>query len=100
MIVVSGIIQVAPSDHAAAAELMKTLAAETAKESGSLSYAFYADLETEGKFRVFEEWESDEAMGAHFAEPHMAAFMGAIGELEMIATDIQKYDGPEKSKLM
>ena len=37
MIVVSGTIQVAPSDHAAAAELMKTLAAETAKEAGSLS---------------------------------------------------------------
>lgn len=100
MIVVSGIVQVAPSDHAAAAELMKTLAAETAKEAGSLSYAFYADLETEGLFRVFEEWESEEAMGAHFAEPHMAAFMGGLGELEVVGTEISKYDGAEKSKLM
>ncbi len=100
MIVVSGIIQVAPSDHAAAAELMKTLATETAKEAGSISYAFYADLETEGKFRVFEEWESEEAMGAHFAEPHMASFMGALGELEVVGTAIDKYEGSEKSKLM
>lgn len=100
MIVVSGTIQVAPSDHAAAAELMRTLAAETAKEAGSMSYAFYADLETEGLFRVFEEWESDEAINAHFAEPHMAAFMGALGELEIVGTDISKYVGADKSKLM
>jgi quinol monooxygenase YgiN len=100
MIVVSGIIQVAPSDAAAAAEHMKTLAAETAKESGNISYAFYADLETEGTFRVFEEWESEEALGAHFGEPHMAAFMQALGALEMLGTDVQKYDGATKSKLM
>ncbi len=100
MIVVSGIVQVAPSDHAAAAELMKTLAAETAKEAGSISYAFYADLETEGKFRVFEEWASDEAIGTHFGEAHMAAFMAGMGELESIGTAIDKFEVSEKSKLM
>ena len=61
MIVVSGTITVDPADHDAAAALMQTLVEETAKEAGSVSYAFYADLESPGTFRVFEEWESDEA---------------------------------------
>ena len=82
MIVVSGIVQVAPSDHAAAAELMKTLAAETAKEAGSISYAFYADLETEGKFRVFENGRATRQWVRTSPSRTCPRSWGALGALE------------------
>lgn len=100
MIVVSGFIEVDPTDHAKAAELMRTVAAETAKEEGSISYAFYADLEVEGKFRVFEEWQDQAAIDAHFASDHMATFMASLGELDVKGTSIDRYEVSDKSKLM
>lgn len=100
MIVVSGFVEVDPADHAKAAELMRTVAAATAAEEGSISYAFYADLETEGKFRVFEEWQDQAAIDAHFASDHMATFMASLGELAVKGTSIDRYEVSDKSKLM
>ncbi len=79
---------------------MRTVAEETAKEEGSISYAFFADLSTPGSFRVFEEWQDQGAIDAHFGSPHMAAFMGGLGELKVTGTAIDRYEVSEKSKLM
>lgn len=100
MIVVSGTIELDPSNHDAAVELMQTLAAETAKEAGSVSYQFYADLSQPGSFRVFEEWKDQAALDQHFGEPHMAAFMEGLGGLGITGTNIMKYEVSESSKLM
>ena len=100
MIVVSGTIALDPSNHAAAAALMQTLAAETVKEAGNLSYGFYADLVEAGSFRVFEEWKDQESLDSHFSEPHMATFMEGLGALGITGTNVIKYVVSESSKLM
>ena len=92
MIVIAGQVALDPAQHgnavAAACEMMR----ETRRESGCISYTFSADLEEPGRFRIFEEWESDDALRAHFASPHMARFQKAVGGLGVREMKVQRYD--------
>ena len=67
------------------------VAEETHKESGNISYAFSSDLSEAGVFHIFEEWESQEALDAHFQSPHMAKFQGALGGLGVKGMNVQRY---------
>ncbi len=66
--------------------------AGTRQEAGNISYTFSADLEEPGLFHVFEQWESDEALKAHFTAPHMATFQKAMGGFGVKGMDIKRYD--------
>src|SRR5262245_18413351 len=70
MIVVSGVFEVDPSDREVAAAAATRMAAETRKEAGCQSYAFYLDIEDATRICVFEERESGEALARHFRTPH------------------------------
>jgi quinol monooxygenase YgiN len=65
---------------------------ETRREAGCISYTFSGDFADRGRFRVFEEWESQAALDAHFASPHMAAFQAAVGGLGVKRVAIQRYE--------
>ena len=91
MIVVSGVIAVAEKDKRPAIEAATALAAETRKEPGCRFYAFYQDIESPGVFRVFEEWDADAALKAHFETPHMAAFRATLGEVGVLRRDVKIY---------
>jgi len=99
MIVVSGVIRVAAASEAAAREAAQEVARATRREDGCISYAFYADLEQEGAFRVFEEWKDDAALAAHFETPHMAAFREKLSKLEFISREVHRYVVTESSQL-
>lgn len=100
MIIVSGTLTVDPANHDRAADLMTTLAEATNQEEGCVQYAFWADLNVAGNFRVFEEWKDQAAIDAHMATPHMAEFLGAVGGLITGGTGIMRYDVSEATKLM
>ena len=91
MIVVSGVIEVAPTDTAPAKEAAIALAHETRSESGCRFYAFYEDIEAPGVFRVFEEWDDDAALKAHFETPHMAAFRARLADIGILRRDVKIY---------
>ena len=74
MIIVSGVFEVEGADRDAAIAAAVRMATETRKEEGCQSYAFYGDFEDADRIRVFEEWESGEALERHFKTPHMAEF--------------------------
>ena len=59
---------------------------------GCISYAFSADLADPGCFRVFEEWESPEALAAHFESAHMQRFRAVIPSLGVREMAIQRYE--------
>ncbi|MBC8103151.1 MAG: antibiotic biosynthesis monooxygenase [Cytophagales bacterium] len=74
MLIVAGLIHVKPEAHAVAVEAMSEVMAETRKEAGCISYTFSPDFTDPGLFHLFEEWESQEQLSAHFEAPHIAAF--------------------------
>ena len=75
------------------------MAVETRKEAGCVSYAFYTDVEDPGRIRVFEEWESGEALDRHFATPHMAEFRAALGRLQGLRGGVYRYEVSERKPL-
>ena len=90
MLIVAGIIHVKPKAHKIAVEAMSQVMAETVKEPGCISYVFSPDISDPGLFHLFEVWESQEHLNAHFVTPHIAAFrkiqpqyVAAPGEIKL-----------------
>ncbi len=92
MIVIAGQIRIDAAHWDKAVEAVKVMMAETHKEPGCHAYEFSADLNQEGVFRLFEEWESEAALAAHFKAPHMAAFQKVIGEVGVKGMDLKRYE--------
>jgi quinol monooxygenase YgiN len=92
MIVIAGHVVVDPKQREKAVAAACEMMSETRKEKGCISYTFSGDLEEPGRFRIFEEWESDEALRAHFASPHMARFQQAVGALGVREMAVQRYE--------
>ena len=91
MIVVSGIIPVKAETRDEAVRLALDMAKATQAEAGCLFYQFYADLADPNLFRVFEEWESDAALGRHMQTDHMAKFIKEIPRLVAGPIEAKKY---------
>ena len=91
MTVVAGTVRVRPEKRDEAIRVAQTMAKATQAESGCRAYRFYADLEDPSVFFIFEEWESDEALGAHFQTEHMRVFQAALPGLVAGPMDIRFY---------
>ena len=92
MLVIAGQIRIDPANRDAAVAAARTMMEETHKESGCISYTFSEDLDEAGCFHIFEEWESQDALDAHFKAPHMATFQGTIPKLGLKEMKVQRYE--------
>ena len=92
MFVIAGEIEIDPAQCEAAVTAALRMMQETRKEAGCISYSFSGDLEESGLFRIFEEWESQQALDAHFASPHMATFQTTVGGLGVRRMTIKRYE--------
>src|SRR5262245_48602075 len=100
MIVVSGTITIDPANNGRMTEAVAALVPPTREEDGNSEYSYWLSQTEAGVWRVFEEWESEDALNAHMGSAHMATFIGAMGELGVSGVDIARYEVTEKSKLM
>ena len=92
MLVIAGRIVIDPAKRAEGIAAARTMMEETRKEPGCISYTFSTDLSDEGLFHIFEEWESQDALDAHFQTPHMATFGAVIGMLGVKEMAVQRYE--------
>ena len=99
MLIVTGTVEVSAEGVEKAATAAKVMVAETVKEPGCLIYEFSQILSYPTRFRVYEEWQDQAALEAHFAAPHMAEFQAALGEVGVVASDIYRVVGGEKQPL-
>ena len=65
---------------------------ETRKEPGCQTYAFSLDINDPGTIRIFERWDSMEALETHFKTPHMASFGAAIGKIQPKSMNVKVYE--------
>jgi quinol monooxygenase YgiN len=91
MIVIAGTIPIKSEHREEAKQLALWMAEETRKEAGCLAYSFYADLADPNTFFIFEEWESDEALGQHFKTAHMQKFQQQAPKLLAGKVNAKKY---------
>lgn len=92
MLIVAGEIEIDPARRDEAIAAAREMMGVTRGEPGCLTYAFSADLADPARFRIFEEWESQAALDAHFAAPHMAAFQARMAGLGVRGMQIRKYE--------
>ena len=76
-------------DEAVAA--MKEVAAETLKEDGCVEYRFALPFSEGLPIVLFEEWESQEALEAHFETTHLAAFREKMEKVLTGPAVIRRY---------
>lgn len=92
MLIIAGTIDVNPEQvdtlMSAAIDMMRA----TLQEDGCHAYSFTVDQLTPGRIRLFEKWESQEALEAHFVVPHMATFQSTMAGLSVTGTDLLKYE--------
>jgi quinol monooxygenase YgiN len=90
MIHVIAIITTKPGQRAKVLELFNANVPAVRAEAGCIEYGAAVDLDPALKFQtaygpdsfvVVEKWESPEALKAHAAAPHMAAYAGKTKDL-------------------
>jgi quinol monooxygenase YgiN len=100
MLIIAGTVKVKPETRADAQAAALKMARATASEAGCTSYRFYADLEDPNTFLIFEQWESEAALLAHFQTPHMAEFNSVIPRFLAAPPSINRYDVAAMTKMM
>jgi quinol monooxygenase YgiN len=90
--VIAGQIRIDPAKSEDGSGAARAMMEATRAEPGCISYTFSADLTEPGLFHLFEEWESQAALDAHFASPHMATFQQRIPTLGLKEMTVQRYE--------
>lgn len=88
MLIVTGVIEIAEVDAEAARKAAIEMMAASQQETGCLAYEFSQILGSATRFRVYEEWESQAALEAHFQMPHMARFQEALSNLTITGREL------------
>ncbi len=99
MLIVTGVVEVSEAGVEKASAAAQEMVAETLKEPGCLIYEFSQILGHTARFRVYEEWQDQAALEAHFATPHMATFQAVLGEVGVTFSEIYRVIGGEKQPL-
>lgn len=99
MIVIAGVFEVIEEKLEEATVACIAMQNETMKEEGCISYRFYADLADKSYIHIFEEWESDAHLKAHFETAHMAEFRKVMAVSRTDNGWIKRYVVSEVSEL-
>src|SRR6185369_16713969 len=91
MLIVAGTIQIDPARRADAEAAFEKMRAATLTEAGCLAYDAYLGRHDSGTFFMFEKWESQAALDAHFMAPQMAEFGQALAGLGVRGMEVKKY---------
>lgn len=62
-------------------------------EAGCRIYATSQDVTDPRKLRIYEEWDTMEALMQHFQTPHMAAFQQAFAGVSVTSMTRRAYQG-------
>ena len=82
-IVIAAQIDVDPAGRVSALTAAQQWIDGALSQPGCIHYDWSADLNAPSRINVFEEWESGEALAAHFAGPQYAGMVAHLGKSGM-----------------
>ena len=91
IIAISARFEIAPEHVEGYIAAVQPVIAATRQEAGCRLYAFSRDVVEPNVIWVAEEWESDEALQAHFATEHVITFRKYLAGVTFISRDVRKY---------
>jgi len=92
VIVVIGRVRCQPAEREALEQLLETMQTKSREEDGCISYGFFQSIEDETEYVAVEEWESREALEAHFRQPHLAEFSAGLAKTVAAAPTIAFHE--------
>ena len=95
MIVVNAIFETTESTIAATKDAIAAMEAASQAEEGCYDYTFSVELNNPNVMRIIEKWESMDALSAHFATPHMAAFQANMAANPPKSVEAKFYEVTE-----
>lgn len=90
-ILISAQIDLDPAKRDAALKAAQPWIDGALSQDGCLHYDWSADLTNPSRVNVFEEWESEDALAAHFAGPQYAGMLAHIGQSGLQNAVSRKY---------
>ncbi|MBO0906128.1 putative quinol monooxygenase [Jiella sonneratiae] len=99
MIIVSGTLRLSPGDLASVRVAAAAVVTATRAEAGCITYSFAEDLLEAGLVRIYEEWESREALAAHGRSGHVAAWHRALATVSVLGRNLQVIEAGKAEPL-
>ena len=99
MIIVAGRIVVPVGAFERVVPHMEPVLRETRREPGCRTYTFARDVLEPDVIRVFEIWESREALAAHGTSAHIRQWRDALKEIGVASRDIRSWEADEGQPL-
>lgn len=62
-------------------QALEALIEPTSREDGYVNYDLHQAVDDPGVFYFYENWESEAALDAHLATPHLEQFIGVMDDL-------------------
>lgn len=90
-VLISAQIDVEPAGREAALKSAQPWIDGALAQPGCLHYDWSADLNDPARINVFEEWDSEAALAAHFAGPQYAGMLAHIGASGLKGSTSRKY---------
>jgi quinol monooxygenase YgiN len=92
MLIVAGEVVVESGAIETVKDALHAMETETRKEPGCSTYAFSVDVNDPTTLRIFEVWNSLDALRKHFGTPHMAAFGAAVGRIQPKSFAVKAFE--------
>jgi quinol monooxygenase YgiN len=90
-IIISATIDLPPENLQAALEKSRPLIEGAQTETGCLAYDWTIDPSHPGRIRVFELWENEAALAAHFKSEWYLRMRESIGSFGLLNAESAKY---------
>jgi quinol monooxygenase YgiN len=91
MLIVAGKIRMQPGTRDQFFEAVAPMVAATLQEQGCNTYAFTPDPNDEQLIRLYELWDSEEALAIHMESTHMAEWRRRSANLPVTNRDLHVY---------
>ena len=91
MLIIAGSITFDPAHTETAKAAASEMMAATLQEEGCQDYVFSIDMSDGAKIRVFEIWDSEEHLAAHFQTEHMKVYREKVAGIGVTGRDLAKY---------
>ncbi len=91
MILIAGTVDVAPEKRDAALVAGRPHVEATRAQKGCVDYSWTPDQLSPGRIYVFEKWENEESLKAHFEGPHYLAMRDTMAAHELRGAEVYKY---------
>lgn len=100
MVIVEGWVRMAPEVLAEFEPAAVKMITASRAEEGCIDYAYARDLLDPAVLRIAEKWRDQAALDFHFATPHMAEFLAALGHAERQGGDVRVYESSETRRMI